>query len=310
MKGLGRHLRGLAATAQRPSGRRVDRPRGQPGRRALAELPGLAGRGHRALRGDANPVRAPPGGVPRLGGLRIAAGFRRQVAGLLGEHPFAGHVLDAAIEAARPVPTGDADRPARFGLARSRGVPPARPRGLARAPRPLLHLPGRDPGPLRGSARCGRRRSSRCTRRRRAGRSSSTATSGLASPRAGSTLVPLPVDVRPGPRVRALVTTWTARTARSSPTRALTPPPSLYGHLRGAAATGAGHGRREAGGPTGRGSCGGGWAAGRGCFQLTDLTERPLPTVDPGLARVAARRVPWRARAALARPAVSLAQSR
>jgi hypothetical protein len=36
-----------------------------------------------------------------IGGLRIAAGFRRQVAGLLGEHPFAVHVLDAAIEAAR-----------------------------------------------------------------------------------------------------------------------------------------------------------------------------------------------------------------
>lgn len=36
-----------------------------------------------------------------VGGLRIAAGFRRQVAGLLGEHPFAAHFLDAAIEAAR-----------------------------------------------------------------------------------------------------------------------------------------------------------------------------------------------------------------
>jgi len=36
-----------------------------------------------------------------IGGLRIAAGFRRQVAGLLGEHPFATHVLDATIEAAR-----------------------------------------------------------------------------------------------------------------------------------------------------------------------------------------------------------------
>ena len=36
-----------------------------------------------------------------IGSLRIAAGFRRQVAGLLGEHPFAGHLLDAAIEAAR-----------------------------------------------------------------------------------------------------------------------------------------------------------------------------------------------------------------
>jgi DUF2889 family protein len=36
-----------------------------------------------------------------IGSLRIAAGFRRQVAGLLGEHPFAGHFLDAAIEAAR-----------------------------------------------------------------------------------------------------------------------------------------------------------------------------------------------------------------
>jgi hypothetical protein len=34
-------------------------------------------------------------------GLRIVAGFRRKVAGLLGEHPFADHVLDAAIEAAR-----------------------------------------------------------------------------------------------------------------------------------------------------------------------------------------------------------------
>jgi Protein of unknown function (DUF2889) len=36
-----------------------------------------------------------------IGRLRIAAGFRRQVAGLLGEHPFASHLLDAAIEAAR-----------------------------------------------------------------------------------------------------------------------------------------------------------------------------------------------------------------
>jgi hypothetical protein len=36
-----------------------------------------------------------------VGRLRIAAGFRRQVAGLLGEHPLAAHVLDAAIEAAR-----------------------------------------------------------------------------------------------------------------------------------------------------------------------------------------------------------------
>jgi hypothetical protein len=38
---------------------------------------------------------------PRIAGLRIAAGFRRQVASLLGEHPFAAHVLDAAIEGAR-----------------------------------------------------------------------------------------------------------------------------------------------------------------------------------------------------------------
>jgi hypothetical protein len=38
---------------------------------------------------------------PGIGRLRIAAGFRRQVAGLLGEHPFASHVLDAAMEAAR-----------------------------------------------------------------------------------------------------------------------------------------------------------------------------------------------------------------
>jgi hypothetical protein len=37
----------------------------------------------------------------KIGGLRIAAGFRRQVAGLLGTHPLATHVLDAAIEAAR-----------------------------------------------------------------------------------------------------------------------------------------------------------------------------------------------------------------
>jgi DUF2889 family protein len=36
-----------------------------------------------------------------IGSLRIAAGFRRQVAGLLGEHPFASYLLDAAIEAAR-----------------------------------------------------------------------------------------------------------------------------------------------------------------------------------------------------------------
>ena len=36
-----------------------------------------------------------------IGSLRIAAGFRRQVAALLGEHPFASHLLDTAIEAAR-----------------------------------------------------------------------------------------------------------------------------------------------------------------------------------------------------------------
>lgn len=36
-----------------------------------------------------------------VGRLRIAAGFRRQVAEILGEHPLAGHLLDAAIEAAR-----------------------------------------------------------------------------------------------------------------------------------------------------------------------------------------------------------------
>jgi Protein of unknown function (DUF2889) len=37
----------------------------------------------------------------RVAGLRIVAGFRRQVASLLGDHPFTAHVLDAAIEAAR-----------------------------------------------------------------------------------------------------------------------------------------------------------------------------------------------------------------
>jgi hypothetical protein len=36
-----------------------------------------------------------------IGDLRIVGGFRRQVAGLLGEHPLAGHFLDAALEAAR-----------------------------------------------------------------------------------------------------------------------------------------------------------------------------------------------------------------
>jgi hypothetical protein len=36
-----------------------------------------------------------------VGGLRIVPGFRRQVAGLLGEHPVADHLVDAAIEAAR-----------------------------------------------------------------------------------------------------------------------------------------------------------------------------------------------------------------
>jgi len=36
-----------------------------------------------------------------VGRLRVAAGFRRQVAEILGEHPLAGHLLDAAIEAAR-----------------------------------------------------------------------------------------------------------------------------------------------------------------------------------------------------------------
>jgi hypothetical protein len=34
-------------------------------------------------------------------GIRIVPGFRRQVAGLLGEHPLADYLLDAAIEAAR-----------------------------------------------------------------------------------------------------------------------------------------------------------------------------------------------------------------
>ncbi len=36
-----------------------------------------------------------------VGRLRVAAGFRRQVAEILGEHPLAGHLLDTAIEAAR-----------------------------------------------------------------------------------------------------------------------------------------------------------------------------------------------------------------
>jgi hypothetical protein len=38
---------------------------------------------------------------PGIGHLRMASGFRRQVGAALGEHPLAGHVLDAAIEAAR-----------------------------------------------------------------------------------------------------------------------------------------------------------------------------------------------------------------
>jgi len=38
---------------------------------------------------------------PGIGRLRMASGFRRQVAATLGEHPLVGHVLDAAIEAAR-----------------------------------------------------------------------------------------------------------------------------------------------------------------------------------------------------------------
>ena len=36
-----------------------------------------------------------------IGRLRVASGFRRQVAEILGPHPLAGHLLDAAIEAAR-----------------------------------------------------------------------------------------------------------------------------------------------------------------------------------------------------------------
>jgi hypothetical protein len=36
-----------------------------------------------------------------VGGLRIVAGFRRQVASLLGDHPLADRLVDAAIEAAR-----------------------------------------------------------------------------------------------------------------------------------------------------------------------------------------------------------------
>jgi hypothetical protein len=36
-----------------------------------------------------------------IGRLRIASGFRRQVAAALGDHPLAGHLLDTAIEAAR-----------------------------------------------------------------------------------------------------------------------------------------------------------------------------------------------------------------
>jgi hypothetical protein len=36
-----------------------------------------------------------------VGRLRVAAGFRRQVTELLGEHPLAGHLLDTALEAAR-----------------------------------------------------------------------------------------------------------------------------------------------------------------------------------------------------------------
>ncbi len=38
---------------------------------------------------------------PAVGRLRIVAGFRREVAGLFGGHPGAGHLLDATLEAAR-----------------------------------------------------------------------------------------------------------------------------------------------------------------------------------------------------------------
>jgi hypothetical protein len=38
---------------------------------------------------------------PGIGRLRIVAGFRREIAGLLGDHPGADHLLDATLEAAR-----------------------------------------------------------------------------------------------------------------------------------------------------------------------------------------------------------------
>jgi hypothetical protein len=57
-----------------------------------------------------------------VGRLRVASGFRRQVAEILGEHPLAGHLTDAAIEAARlsrqvtriHVPGGARPTPAEF----------------------------------------------------------------------------------------------------------------------------------------------------------------------------------------------------
>ena len=143
-----------------------------------------------------------------------------------------------------PLATGDADRPARLAAAGARGVPPAGPRGLARAPRPLLHVPGRDRGPLRGETGpdAGDRRHVRG-----GARPAARVPPLQAEPRRPRRrdALPLPVDVRPGARVRALV-----RRGRGEPRGprgpGADPPPPLHGHLRGAAAAGPGHDRREA----------------------------------------------------------------
>ena len=147
-------------------------------------------------------------------GLRIVAGFRRQVAGLLGEHPFAGHVLDAAIEAARlsrqvtliGVPASDTLDPAEFHRL-----------DLAAWPE-LLDLcftyreESRALFAERNGAHAGGRRHVRVAARPEA-RVPPLQADARRPVRPDS--LPLPVDVRPGARIRALVRRGRATVTRS-----------------------------------------------------------------------------------------------
>ena len=113
-------LEGVAAPAQRPAERRAGRPRGEPRRRAVAELPAVRGRPRRRApsrrRSAAARCWRRSGASARL---RIAAGFRRQVAGLLGEHPARRPPARRRHRGGPPVAAGDAGRRARLAARRS-----------------------------------------------------------------------------------------------------------------------------------------------------------------------------------------------